>query len=298
MSESSYIKWTEEEWASVATRAAALHASKPEMSWGLIAVVSQDEIAPDRRRPYFNKPSALRPLFDKLGLDEQGSPKPVLPPPPPSEPEAPLPPPDLPAPLVLDKVPTSDLFAEVFKRGEEFKGVMQSVLKLDESIRAMIQENNAKLEAALKRVDEVEGQVLKSMEGMDQINAAYAEIRKLAQEAAAKEGGPPVNPDMPKALSRIAPMRVLLIGPFPKDVPRIRERLPKHANIDLILGENSENTRLPTNVHYALVSGHHDFERRWQLVRDTYGPTRARRLENGAIGTYANIICQLLSELP
>ena len=289
----SYIKWTPQEWASVAKRAITTKATRSDMSWQQIAVVSQDEIDPDRRRSYFGKLSGLRPLFDILGLDEQGNPKPA-PPPPETEPPPPPPKPDA---LRLCEVPIDLLITEIFNRASVFKADLDKLLVIDASLKAAMTAIEAKLELALKRVDEVEGQVLKSMEGMDQINATYAEIRKLAEESAAEKGNRPVNPGMDKALSRIAPMRVLLVGPHSKELPRIRERLPKHANIDLIAGDK-QDLRLPTNVHYALVSGHHDFERHWQLVRDTYGPNRARRMENGALGTFANVLSELYAELP
>lgn len=299
----SYTKWTEAEWASVAKRAAALRAAKPDMSWGLIAVVSQDEIEPSRRRAYFNKPSALKPLFDLLDLDDNGNPKPPPPPPPPPPPEPepiplPTPPPTISELPTLSDISTPYLVSELFRRGAVIKATLDSLTALEADLKAKQADMDAKLELALKRVDEVEAQVLQSMEAMDQINATYNDVKQLAENTAAKAEGRPISsPEMSKAPSRIAPMRVLLCGPFPKDIPRIREKLPNHARIEIILGENNEHTRLPANVHYALVTGHHDWERRWQLVRDHYGPSRARRLDNGANGTFANAIAELYEKL-
>ena len=178
MSESKdiYIKWNETEWASVAKRAAALKVTKPELSWTNIAVLSQDDITPERRRPYFNKIAALKPLFALLSLDEEGNPRPPAPP----EPEpAPAPVAAAPAPPKLSEAPIDLLLAEIFNRGARFKTQMEQMAATEIRIRTIVDENNYKLVSTLKRIDEVEAYLLQAMEDMEKINATYARLMEV-----------------------------------------------------------------------------------------------------------------------
>jgi len=171
---------------------------------------------------------------------------------------------------------------------------------MEQSIRALVTDNTTKIESVLKRVDEVEGMVMESMDGMDKINKTYTAMLKLSErmeENLEKDG---LLSPRPRATSadilprngaepRLAPMRFLVLGPFPKDITRIKERLPRTYNVDLIYGENNDSVKLPANIHYALVSGHNDFTRRWQTVLATYGD-KAKRVENGSLGAFVHAI--------
>lgn len=113
------------------------------------------------------------------------------------------------------------------------------------------------------------------------------EADKAEARAASPLGkGEPLAHTPPK----LAPIRFLLIGPFPKDITRIKERLPRTLNVDLIYGENNDSCKYPSNIHYCLVSGHPDALRRWQTALHTYGSDKAFRMENGSIGTFAHRI--------
>lgn len=298
-----HIRWTDEEWASVARRAQALKTAKPETSWQQIVVISQDDVPPERRRFYFNKLSSLKPMFDILGLDEQGNAKPA--PPPEPEPEPPAAPAPAPAPINLADLPVEVLVAEVMRRGASMKEQADKIAHAQASVEALASQMNEKLAANMKRIDEVEALVLKNLEQMDEINLryyAFVEIDKRLNEALALQAQglapaaalvkafdqAPPSPPNPKAV-----VRFLLIGPQEKEMARIRERLPRSLNVELIYGENSDHVRLPSNIQFCLVSGHHDFTRRWQTVRDLYGPDKAFRMENGSIGTFAHKIEEL-----
>lgn len=319
-----YVKWTDEEWAALAKRAAALKAAKPDMSWSQIVPVCQDDIAPERRRFTINKLSGLRPMFDILDLDEHGNPKPPPPPPPPPtpEPEAvkteatsstatpPFNPPS------LAHLPIEVLIAEVFSRGAGLKAQLDGLTDTKTAITALLEENKVKIDTFLKRVDEVEGYVLQCMEGMDKINATYDNMLKASAEITEEMRraglfGPdskvklqPFNPTDPvqskgmnggpthEPAQRIMPTRVLIVGPLEKELPRIKERLPRSLNIELLHGENADHIKLPTNIHYALVSGHNDCSRRWATIRAHYGD-KAHRMANGSIGTFVHAIEEL-----
>jgi hypothetical protein len=182
-----YVKWTDEEWAALAKRAAALKAAKPDMSWTQIVPVCQDDIAPERRRFTINKLSGLKPMFDILDLDEHGNPKP--PPPPPPEPEPELPPAPTtvanpPFSTSLKDVPIDLLISEIFARGTTLKQDMEALAKMEASIKAALTENNAKVDLTLKRIDEVEALVLKSMDDMEHVNATYTRMLKSGDEIA------------------------------------------------------------------------------------------------------------------
>jgi hypothetical protein len=59
--------------------------------------------------------------------------------------------------------------------------------------------------------------------------------------------------------------------------------------VELIYGENSEAAAMPANVHYCIVSGHHDWHRRWNTAKDKYG-AKAIRVANGSIGAFTHQI--------
>lgn len=297
-----HIRWTPEEWAAVAKRAQALKAAKPETSWQQIVVISQDDVPPERRRFYFNKLSSLKPMFDLLGLDDQGN-APPPPPPPEPAPEPVVPP--TPAPVNLADLPVEVLVVEVMRRGALLKEQADKIAHAQASVEALASQMNEKLAVNMKRVDEVEALVLKNLEQMDEINLryhAFVEIDQRLNEALAlqTQGFTP-NAALAKAFERPpapapsakAVVRFLLIGPQEKEIARIRERLPRSLNVELIYGENSDQVRLPANIQFCLVSGHHDFTRRWQTVRDLYGAEKAFRMENGSIGTFAHKIEEL-----
>lgn len=307
-----YTKWTDEEWASVAKRAAALKASRPDMSWTQIVPVCQDDIAPERRRFSINKLSGLKQMFDILDLDEQGNPKPPPPPPPPAEPEpqpeaavASLTPPF--AVSKLSDVPMEQLIAEVFSRASVLKEQVDLVLNTKTAILGVLEENKVKLDAFMKRVDDVEAYTLQCMEGMDKINATYQSMIEadkkmvdLMRQAGLMPKGPARMEDIlgqgieekQDKTPRIMPTRVLVVGLLQKEMTRIKERLPRHLNIELIHGENSEHVVLPANISFALVSGHADCTRRWQTILAHYGD-KAHRMANGSIGTFVHAIEEL-----
>jgi hypothetical protein len=201
--------------------------------------------------------------------------------------------------------------AEIMKRGASIKEQADQIAHAQASMEALASQQNEKMAEVTKRIDEVEALVLKNMEQMDAVNARYNAMIELEKRVAngltavlsdtSKEGrsteralaeaimaSPPPAPP-----ARVAPIRFLLIGPLEKEIARIHERLPRSLNVELIYGENSEQVRLPANVHFCLVSGHHDFTRRWQTVRDHYGTEKAFRMENGSIGTFAHKIEEL-----
>jgi hypothetical protein len=302
-----YVKWTDEEWAALAKRAAALKAAKPDMSWTQIVPVCQDDIPPERRRFTINKLSGLKPMFDILGLDEQGNVKP--PPPPPPEPK-PEPQPAAVStatppfnPTGLANVPIEALVAEILSRGAALKENLDGLVNTKAAIMEVLEANKVKLDTFLKRVDEVEAYVLQCMEGMDAIKAdnertmafdrrmeeAMRMAGMLPKSPAKLEDILPPVPPAPPENKRIAPVRILVVGLLEKELPRIKERLPRHLNVDLIHGENSDSINLPTNIHYAVVSGHNDCLRRWQTVLAHYGD-KAHRMPNGAIGSFVHAI--------
>jgi hypothetical protein len=316
-----YVKWTDEEWAALAKRAAALKTAKPDMSWTQIVPVCQDDIAPERRRFTINKLSGLKPMFDILGLDEHGNVKPPPPPPPPPTPEPEAPKQEAAAstatppfnPTSMASVPTEVLVAEVFARGAALKEQIDGLTGTKAQIMELLEANKVKLDSFLKRVDEVENYVLQCMEGMDRINVTYENMLKASEEITEEMRraglfGPdskvklqPFNPSDPtqtKTLPnnepspRIMPTRILIVGPLEKELPRIKERLPRSLNVDLLHGENADHIKLPTNIHYALVSGHNDCSRRWATVRAHYGD-KAHRMANGSIGTFVHAIEEL-----
>lgn len=311
-----YTKWTDEEWASVAKRAVALKAAKPEMPWTQIVPVCQDDIAPERRRFTINKLSGLKPMFDILDLDQQGSPKP------PPEPE-PEPQPEPAAvtsatpPFILPKlsdVPTDQLIAEVFSRASVLKDQIDTALSTKAAVTALLEENKTKLDLWLKRVDEVEGTALHCLDGMDKINQRmdiimddYNRITKLdeqvlgvmadnptaANHALTKATEAIIKTPPPRQITpKMAPVRVLIVGVIEKELSRIKERLPRELNVELIHSQNSQNMTLPANIHYACVSGHNDCTRRWQTVRAHYGD-KAHRMANGSIGSFVHAIEEL-----
>lgn len=328
-----YVKWTDEEWAALAKRAAALKAAKPDMSWTQIVPVCQDDIAPERRRFSINKLSGLKPMFDILDLDEQGNVKPPPPPPPPPEPE--------PAPVVatppfanpaLSETPLDALVTEILNRGASLKTLAEDAVNTRKAIADDLAKHNDQMALLSKRVDEMETLVLKIDDRMtevltrcERINADYAEMMKLdkvirdalmqcspdALEKVSRQtaiGGlqlierevragtltPNGHLNTPKP-QRIAAIRFLLVGPLQKDISRIKERLPRSLNVELIFGENSDHMKLPANIDYCIISGHADYTRRWQTCRDTYGQSKVHRMENGSIGTFANQIEVLAS---
>jgi len=188
---SEYIKWTEEEWQAVAKRAKALKDGNPEMSWMQIALVSQDEIKPERRRFSFNKLVSLKPVFDILDLDADGNVKPPPPPPEPPKPEpvaAPAVPADPASPAALlakgppvnaetiakwqgaaHTLPVFILIEEVFSRAEGMKKTAQSILDARMEVDKAIDANNQVLKGYVDRVDQVEKMVMDCMEGMDKV---------------------------------------------------------------------------------------------------------------------------------
>jgi len=305
-----YVKWTDEEWAALAKRAAALKAAKPDMSWTQIVPVCQDDIAPERRRFTINKLSGLKPMFDILDLDEHGNPKPPPPPPPAPEPELPPAPTTVANPpfsTSLKDVPIDLLISEIFARGTTLKQDMESLAKMEASIKATLAEHSAKVDLTLKRIDEVEALVLKSMDDMETINGTYTRMMKASEEMSArfreKFGTAPPEPEELDAREiemnlrprpagpepRMNPIRFLLLGPYPKDITRIKEHLPRSFNVELIYGENSEAASMPANIHYCIVSGHHDWHRRWNTAKDKYG-AKAIRVANGSIGAFTHQI--------
>ena len=184
---SEYIKWTEEEWKAVAQRAKALKDANPEMGWIQIALVSQDEIKPERRRFSFNKLVSLKPVFDILDLDADGNVKPPPPEPPKPEPVAVAPAdPASPAALLAKSSPVTAeeiakwkgaahtlpvfvLIEEVFSRAEGMKATAQSILNARMEVDKAIEANNATLKGYVDRVDGVEKMIMDCMEAMDNV---------------------------------------------------------------------------------------------------------------------------------
>jgi len=333
-----FVKWTDEEWQAVAKRATALKDSRPDLSWMQIAVVCQDDIAPDRRRFSFNKLVALKPMFDILGLDHEGNvPLPPPPPPPPPEPEPVVVTPPFatppPAPSKLSDVPIDALVVEILTRGASVKALAEDVVATRKAIEEGMTKHIERMTLLDKRVDAMEELVLKVDDRMtdvlnrcERINSDYAEMAKLSKiihdalmacapnvvkevsRRTAMGGLELVESEIrngtltheghlnaPKA-QRIAALRFLLVGPMQKDIARIKERLPRSLNVDLIFGENSDHIKLPANIDYCVVSGHADYTRRWQTCRDFYGQSKVHRMENGSIGTFSNQI-EILASL-
>jgi hypothetical protein len=302
-----YIRWTNEEWAAVGRRAQALRAHRPDLNWVRAVTASQDDIATERRRLNLTKLAEIKPMFDALGLDDQGNiPPPPPEPEPPPTPEPPPAPPVAIAPPPVSAIPTSVLLAELFSRGEAIKAEYDKVVAQRNAIEIVFAEQAEMMTTVMKRVDEVEALAIESMGKMDAINVIHAEFTALAKEVkedircavetqstlpqavtARKEvlGIEPLF--KPQSVPAIAPVRFLLIGPQTKDIVRIKERLPRALNVDLQLSENDPQVKLPANVHYCLISGHADYAKCWQVARAAYGDN-AVRMDNGSIGTYAN----------
>lgn len=329
-----YVKWTDEEWQAIAKRARALKDNRPDLSWMQIAVITQDDIAPERRRFSFNKLSALKPMFDILGLDQEGNVPPPPPPPPAPEPVVISPPFALsaPTPAKLSEIPTDALVTEILNRGASVKALAEDVVATRKVIEDGMAKHIERMTLLDKRVDAMEELVLKVDDRMtdvlnrcERINADYAEMMKLSKviRDAMMQCSPDVLTEVARRTAvggleligtemrngvlnsngeltihkaqRLAALRFMLIGPMQKDIARIKERLPRSLNVELIFGENSDHIKLPANIDYCIISGHADFTRRWQTCRDHYGQSKVHRMENGSIGTFANQIETLAS---
>jgi len=329
-----FVKWTDEEWQAVAKRARAIKDSRPDMSWQQIVPVCQDDITPERRRFTINKLSGLKQMFDILDLDENGNVKPPPPPPPPPTPEPIVPPPvasPSPAPK-LSEAPIDALVTEILSRGASMKALAEEVVVTKVVIENSLIAHKEQMEVLSQRVDGMERTVLELDERVmtvlnrcERINLDYTELTKLNtilhealmacdQEALMKVANQTATGGVqlmqaemqkgtlthdghlnPPKVQRVAPVRFLVVGPLPKDVTRIKERLPRSLNVEIILGENNDQIKLPANIDYCVVSGHADFTRRWQTCRDAYGQSKVHRMENGSIGTFANQIEVLAS---
>lgn len=293
MNQTNGINWTEEEWRLVALRAASFRRANPEIGWSNIVIVCQDDIAPERRRVYINKLSALRPMFEILNLDETGNPLPPPPPPPPEPEPLPLPEPQPVPAQSLANAPTADLLTEVLGRGDVIRQQLTALTALSEKMEKRFSEQQMILEGFGKRIDGVELQILSVMETMDKM-AYAAKGNDVAEKLLAEDMGdkavlsrtfvPPRN---------FAPVRFLLVGVLTKSLFHIQKAIKPEFNVELSVGDNDANGSLPANVHYCLVSGHNDCSRRFVACRDKYGSQKVIRLPNGAVGTFSNEINRL-----
>jgi len=200
------ITWTTDEWTAVAKRASQLRQNNGTTPWITAVLVSQDEIAPERRRLNFNKLSTLKPMFDLLGLDADGN---VIPPPPPpvQEPEPPAaPPPALPAAPVkaaepvtattpLGRISTVDLVTEIFGRAGQIKAMLEQVIlwenklatrsvEIEQKLSTRNEEVEQKLAQGLARVGEVEAMMLNSMDSIDQALRRISNSEQLTAKVA------------------------------------------------------------------------------------------------------------------
>jgi len=237
-----------------------------------------------------------------------------------------------PAPTNLSGVPVDALVTEILNRGASVKALAEDVVVTRKIIEEGMAAHIDRMALLDKRVDAMEELVLKVDDRMtdvlnrcERINADYTEMAKLSKvirdalqacapnvltevsrrtalggleliQTEMRNGTMDRNGDLnvPKA-QRIAALRFLVVGPMQKDIARIKERLPRSLNVDLVFGENSDHIKLPANIDYCIISGHADYTRRWQTCRDFYGQSKVHRMENGSIGTFASQIEVLAS---
>jgi hypothetical protein len=171
-----------------------------------------------------------------------------------------------------------------------------------------------------KRLNGIEDSVLTALEDVDKFRTGYdqmiqnvervnvflskQEVKTAVEHAApATPATPAPTVSMPAAPAPATVVatpaatpknlkRFLVFGPSDKEIPRITQRLGRGYNVELILGENQPHAKLP-QVDYVLVSGHNDYTRRWQTVRDHYGDKKAFRLNNGALMSFVTAIERL-----
>jgi hypothetical protein len=329
-----YIKWTEEEWKAIAKRAAALKKAQPEMSWFQIILLSQDDIPIERRRSQVNKMSLFKPLFEILGLDEGGNPKPPPPPPPPP------PVPTLPVTTIsvsepskaapaLAEVVTSDLLSEIFRRSaqikadiERFNTAAAMLNTAEQRVTTVLDQNTAKLAEVLQRIDVVEKRVneqeaivLRVDEAYTSLNDDYLVTRRKQDSLVRHLVGRGIIMDPDQAPSAILspvpdpapptpepakvaspPVRFVLVGPHKKDLELIRQKLPRHLEVELMCGKSLGGismATLPSRVDFCLVTGKSEYTLQWRVCREKYGHDCVARLENGSISTFAHRVEEL-----
>lgn len=185
------VTWTQEEWSVVAARAEKIKQQYPEWGWIKITVNSQDDLNIDRRRSTFHSTSALKPMFDILGLNELGK-KPEVP----EVVEEPkIEKVEEPKVLVLDDIPLGDLAEALFSRLEKLLSF--------ESVIVDMMDLTTKTEGRITALEEL---VLKNSTSI----FAKSEDTKPCATAAEVLGTQPVANVEPE----VRPVKIVIIGPM------------------------------------------------------------------------------------
>jgi len=188
------VVWTTEEWSVVAARAEKIKQQYPDWSWLRIAFYSQDDLNVDRRRTTFQGTTALKPMFDILGLNELGK-KPEVPAVVPAV-ETPKPEKvEEPTVLVLDDIPLGDLAEALFNRLEKLLSF--------ESVIIDMMDLTTKTEGRITALEEL---VLKNSTSI----FAKGEDTKPCATVAEVLGTQPVA----KVEPEVRPVKIVIIGPM------------------------------------------------------------------------------------